>query len=108
MGANIPETIRYFGKRRKIIYVHFRNVKGSVPKFSESFIDEGDTDMFEAMKAYKEVGFDGPMIPDHVPRIIDDIRWGHRGRAYAIGYMKALMQVVEKLYCTCRKSETKN
>ena len=97
MGADIPETIRYFGKRRKIIYVHFRNVKGSVPRFAESFIDDGDTDMFEAMKAYKEVGFDGPMIPDHVPRIIDDTSWGHRGRAYAIGYMKALMQIVERL-----------
>ena len=97
MGANIPETIRYFGKRKKIVYVHFRNVKGSVPKFYECFIDEGDTDMFEAMKAYKEVEFDGPMIDDHVPRMIDDTPWGHRSRAYAIGYMKALIQVVEKL-----------
>ena len=97
MGANIPETIRYFGKRKKIVYVHFRNVKGTVPKFQECFIDEGDTDMFEAMKAYKEVEFDGPMIDDHVPRMIDDTPWGHRGRAYAVGYMKALMQIVEKL-----------
>jgi len=97
MGANIPETIRYFGKRRKIVYVHFRNVKGTVPRFHETFIDEGDTDMFEAMKAYKEVEFDGPMIDDHVPRMVDDTPWGHRGRAYAVGYMKALMQIVEKI-----------
>jgi len=97
MGADIPETIRYFGKRKKILYVHFRNVKGSVPKFHETFIDDGDVDMFEAMKAYKEVGFDGPLIADHVPRMIDDTPWGHRGRAYAIGYMRALMQVVDQL-----------
>ena len=97
IGADIPETILYFGKRKKILYVHFRNVKGSVPKFQESFIDNGDTDMFEAMQAFKKVGFDGPMIADHVPRMIDDTPWGHRGRAYAIGYMKALMQAVDKL-----------
>jgi len=94
MGANIPEAIRYFGRRKRIVYVHFRNVKGAVPRFRECFIDEGDTDMLEVIKAYKEVGFNGPMIDDHVPRMTDDTPWGHRGRAYAVGYMKALMQTV--------------
>jgi len=94
MGADVIEAIRYFGKRKKIFYVHFRNVRGSVPKFDECFIEEGDTDMLEAMKTYKEVGFDGPMIVDHTPRVIGDTDWGHRGRAYAIGYMKALLKAV--------------
>ena len=97
MGEDVIEAIRYFGSRGKIFYVHFRNVKGSVPKFSECFIDEGDTNMLEAMKAYKEVGFDGPMIVDHTPHIIGDTKWGHRGRAYAIGYMRALIEAVNSL-----------
>ena len=45
--------------------------------------------------AYKEVGFDGPMIDDHTPKVVGDTPYGHRGRAYAMGYMKALMRVVE-------------
>jgi len=105
MGADIIETIRYFGKRKKIFYVHFRDVKGSVPKFSECFIDEGDTDMLKAMQAYKEVGFDGPMIVDHTPLLKGDTQWGDLpllggriGRAFAIGYMKALIQAVETSY----------
>ena len=95
MGTNVIEAIRYFGSRKKIFYVHFRDVRGTAGNFVETFIDEGQTDMFEAMKAYKEVGFDGPIIVDHTPHIVDDSTWGHRGRAYAMGYIKALIQAVE-------------
>ena len=94
MGANVVEAIRYFGSRKKIFYVHFRDVRGTADNFAETFIDEGQTDMFQAMKAYKEVGFDGPMIVDHTLRIVDDSDWGHRGRAYAMGYIKALIDTV--------------
>ena len=94
MGVDVIGAIRYFGERKKIFYVHFRNIKGSAFKFDECFIDEGAVDMLEAMKAYKEVGFDGPMIVDHTPRMIDDTDWGHRDRAYAIGYIKALIKAV--------------
>lgn len=95
MGTNVIEAIRYFGSRKKIFYVHFRDVKGTADNFVETFIDEGQTDMFEAMKAYKEVGFDGPMIVDHTPHVVDDTDWGHRGRAYAMGYIKALIDIVD-------------
>jgi len=94
MGTNVIEAIRYFGSRKKIFYVHFRDVRGTADNFAETFIDEGQTDMFEAMKTYKEVGFDGPMVVDHTPHIVDDTDWGHRGRAYAMGYIKALINVV--------------
>jgi mannonate dehydratase len=90
----VYDAIRYFGTRKKIAYVHFRNVSGTVPKFEETFIDEGKVDMLEAMRAYHEVGFDGVMIVDHTPGMVGDTRWGHRGRAYAIGYMKALIKCV--------------
>jgi len=97
MGTNVVEAIRYFGSRKKIFYVHFRDVRGTADNFAECFIDEGQTDMFKAMKAYKEVGFDGPMIVDHTPRVVGDTTWGHRGRAYAMGYIKALMDVVNAI-----------
>ena len=91
----VYEAIRYFASRKKIAYVHFRNVRGTVPKFEETFIDEGKVDMLEAIRAYKESDFDGVFIVDHTPGIVDDSRWGHRGRAYGIGYMKALLKCVE-------------
>ena len=90
----VYEAIRYFASRDKIAYVHFRNVRGVVPKFEETFIDEGKVDMLEAVKAYKESDFDGVLIVDHTPGIIGDTRWGHRGRAYGIGYIKALLKCV--------------
>ena len=97
MGVDVIAAIRYFGSRGKIHHVHFRNVKGSLPRFDESFIDDGDVDMLEAMRAYKEVGYTGTIMPDHTPRVVGDTPWGHRGGAFALGYMKALMKAVGAL-----------
>jgi len=69
-------------------------VIGTRNKFHETFVDDGQTDMVAAMRAYKEVGFDGVFIDDHVPRTLDDTPWGHGGRAYASGYIKGLMAAV--------------
>ena len=92
----VYEAIRYFASRKKIAYVHFRNVTSCVPSFAETFIDNGYVDMLEAMRAYKESGFDGVLIVDHTPGIVGDTQWGHRGRAYGIGYMKALLKCVNQ------------
>ncbi|MFC1715620.1 mannonate dehydratase, partial [Candidatus Poribacteria bacterium] len=94
MGEDVCAAIRYFAERGKIFYVHFRDVVGTVPNFREAFIDSGDTDMYKAIRAYKESGFNGILIPDHVPHMVNDIRWSYIGRAYAIGYMKALLEMV--------------
>ena len=100
MGGHdtVVEGIRYFGPQKKIIYIHFRDVQGTVPCFNECFIDEGQVDTFEVVKILREVGFDGFMITDHVPHIVGDSPWGHRGRAHAVGFIQALIQVVDKLY----------
>lgn len=94
-GARVPEVIRHFGHQGKILFAHFRNVKGRFPRFDETFQDDGDTDQYEAVKAYLEVGFEGPIRPDHSPRIAGDAN-GHVGMAFSVGYLRALMQAVER------------
>ena len=94
MPENVIDAIDYFGPRNKIMYVHFRNVSGPVPSFQETFIDEGHVDMLEAMRAYNRAGFDGPMIDDHVPHMTGDTRYSFRARAFAMGYVKALIDAV--------------
>ena len=91
------DAIRYFGARGKIVYVHFRDVQGHVPAFQECFLGEGNVDEVAAMCALKEVGFSGFLIDDHVPQLIDDTGWGHRGRAHATGYIMGLVDAVGKL-----------
>lgn len=95
-GDDIYEMIRYFGERRKILYVHFRNVSTSVPKFQEEFINTGYVDMYKAMTIYRDVGFDSFFIDDHVPHTDGDTEWGHRGRAFANGYIQAMIEAVTK------------
>ncbi|MBI4220586.1 MAG: mannonate dehydratase [Chloroflexi bacterium] len=96
MTDDIYDQIRYFGSRNKILYVHFRNVSGPVPKFREEFINTGYVDMFKAMNIYYEVGIDSFFIDDHVPHTHQDTAWGHRGRAFANGYIQAMIEAVKK------------
>jgi mannonate dehydratase len=98
MGPGVLDAIRYFGGRGKLVYVHFRDVQGHVPVFQECFLGEGNVDVVAAMRALKEVGFSGFIIDDHVPQLIDDTTWGHRGRAHATGYIQALVAAVNALY----------
>ena len=91
-GEQIFDVIRYFGSRKKIFNVHFRNIEGGFLNFRETFIDNGSVDMLRAMRVYKEVGYDGMMMPDHVPRIegVDSMT----GFVFAYGYIKALIAAV--------------
>ena len=84
------DVIRWFGTRKKIFNVHFRNIRGRFLDFQETFIDDGDVDMLRAMRVYKDVGYDGMMMPDHVPRIDGDVNEA-QGFAFALGYIKALI-----------------
>lgn len=97
MGPNVVDAIRYFGERGKIVYVHFRDVQGCVPSFKECFLGEGNVNVVEAMRTLKEVGFTGFLLDDHVPRMVNDTQWGHRGHAHAIGYISALLDAVNQL-----------
>ncbi len=90
----VIEAIRYFGEQGKLFYVHFRDVQGTVPCFQECFLGEGNVDVVAAMQALHEVGFTGFFLDDHVPHMIDDTEWGHRGRAFATGYIMALVKAV--------------
>jgi mannonate dehydratase len=92
-GREILDVIRYFGARRKIFNVHFRNIRGRFLNFQETFPDDGDVNMIAAMRVYKEVGYDGMIMPDHVPKITGD-PGGHQAFAFAFGYIQALIQMV--------------
>lgn len=104
MGTDIPALIRRWGTD-KIHFVHFRNVQdlsGVLPstKFTECFHDEGQIDMYEAMKAYYDIGFRGPIRPDHVPTMAgeENTRPGYMtlGNLFAIGYIRGLAESVAK------------
>jgi mannonate dehydratase len=89
------EAMRHFGAAGKIAYVHFRNVRGTVPRFEETFLDEGDVDCARAIRLLDEIGFDGCLIDDHVPHMTNDTVYMHRGRAYAIGYIRGLVHAIQ-------------
>ncbi|MEP7372718.1 MAG: mannonate dehydratase [Chitinophagaceae bacterium] len=103
MGTDIPTVVKEFGKRGLIHFVHFRNVQdlsGKKPsiKFTETFHDEGQIDMYAAMKAYYDIGFKGPIRPDHVPTMAGDSNahpgYSNIGAQFAFGYMRGLMQAI--------------
>lgn len=95
-GEEIYDVIRYFGSRNKIFNVHFRNIRGHRNDFVEVFPDEGDVDFVRAIQVYKEVGYSGALIPDHVPQAPND-PGGEQSFAYCYGYIRALIQAVNHM-----------
>ena len=95
-GEEIYDVIRYFGERKKIFNVHFRNIKGGLGNFVEVFPDEGDINMIRALQVYKEVGYEYMIMPDHVPGI-DGPEPRKVAFAYTFGYIHAALQAVEEL-----------
>ena len=95
-AEEIFDVIRYFGERKKIFNVHFRNIKGGLGNFVEVFPDEGDIHMIRALKVYKDVGYKYMIMPDHVPGIGGPDP-GKVGFAYTYGYIHAALQAVEEL-----------
>lgn len=93
-GEEIYDAIRYFGSRRKIFIVHFRNIKGGFLNFQETFPDAGDVDMPRALRLYRDVGYDGMIMPDHVPLIEGDPDKA-QAFAFCFGYIQALLQALK-------------
>jgi mannonate dehydratase len=92
MGKDVFEMIKDFGGRGKIFTVHFRNVSSPLPRFHETFQDDGYMDLYQVMKALRQVKFSGSIVPDHIPVLTGDTGMRRAGHAYCIAYMRALLQ----------------
>ncbi len=93
--GDVYEATDRYSRQGRLGYVHFRNVRGKVPYYKETFVDDGDIDMIRIIRILHRNGFDGVLIPDHTPQMTCPAPW-HAGMAYAMGYIKAAIQVVEE------------
>ena len=93
--GNIYEAVDHYSCQRKIAYVHLRNVHGKAPQYRETFVDDGDVDMIRVLNILRKNGFDGVVIPDHTPQMECAAPW-HAGMAYALGYIRALLQELDR------------
>jgi mannonate dehydratase len=92
-ARELPDVIRYFGARKKLFNIHFRNIQGKRDAFMETYLDNGDVNMVEIMRVLKEVDYPYLVMPDHVP-VHDDDPGSLQAFAHAFGYIKALLQAV--------------
>jgi mannonate dehydratase len=93
--GGLYEAVETYSRQRSIAYVHFRNVTGKVPYYRETFLDDGDVDMFRVLRILMENDFQGVLIPDHTPQMTCDAPW-HAGMAFALGYMRAALKAVQE------------
>lgn len=90
-GVDVPAEIRALGPR-KILHVHFRNVRGTVDSaagYQEVALDDGDLDMAEALRSLLDIGYRGALQVDHLPKYEGDD--GAASTARAVGYIKGLL-----------------
>lgn len=92
--GDIYSAVEKYSRQHAIGYIHFRNVRGKVPHYHETFVDEGDIDMLRVLRILKGNGFDGVLIPDHTPQMECAAPW-HAGMAYAMGYMRAALRACD-------------
>lgn len=101
---SVNEVIDTLAPLGAIAYVHFRDVRGTVPRFTECFLGEGNFNPGRVIKRLHDNGFDGFLIDDHVPAMIGDgATWGDtssstycsRGRAHAIGYLQGIFNALD-------------
>ena len=92
---DVYQTLEKYVREDRVGYIHFRNVKGKVPRYQEVFVDEGDIDMPRIVALLHHLNYQGVIIPDHTPAMECDASW-HAGMAYALGYMRALVQLAEQ------------
>jgi mannonate dehydratase len=90
----VPDIIRYFGERKKIHLIHFRNIVGGRNKFQEVWPDEGVMNMHTLMVALKEVGYPHMVVPDHAPQHAAPGSF-EQAFAYQFGYIQAMIQAVQ-------------
>jgi mannonate dehydratase len=99
-NEEIGDVIRYFGSRKKIFNVHFRNIRGHRDDFvAEMFPDEGDVDFVKVLKVYREVGYEDLLMPDHAPHVVGaGSEWGaNENFAFEFGYIRGLIQSEQHL-----------
>jgi mannonate dehydratase len=93
--GDIYDAVDTYSRQGKLAYVHLRNVRGKVPTYKETFIDDGDVDVLRVLRILKRNGFNGVIIPDHAPQMTCAAPW-HAGMAYALGYLRAALQMIER------------
>lgn len=91
----VLDAIAYWGARKRIGLVHFRDVQGYGERFQECFLGEGNCNPARVLLALRRVGYDGCIMDDHVPYTVNATRWGHLGRAHETGYIQGMLKMLD-------------
>ena len=94
LSGDVYQAVDNYSAQGRIAYVHLRNVRGKVPHYKETHIDEGDLDVLQVIRILRKNKFSGIVIPDHAPQLTCDAPW-HAGMAFAMGYLRACMKATE-------------
>ena len=99
-GLRDPKTeilpiIKWVGERNQIFNIHFRNIIGGWDHFLEVYPDNGDMNMYQIIKALRDVNYPYLVMPDHVPHHPDP-ESGNQAFAFGYGYIKGLIQAVSE------------
>jgi mannonate dehydratase len=94
--SNVYDAVDQLSATGRIGYVHLRNVQGKAPRYTEAFLDDGDTDIRRVLEILARSGYDGVVVPDHTPELDCNAPW-HAGMAYALGWIRASLAAIGAL-----------
>ncbi|RDB05233.1 mannonate dehydratase [Runella aurantiaca] len=92
---DIYPIIKWVGERNQIFNVHLRNIKGNFNNFQEVYPDNGEMNFAQVVRALRDVGYAGMVMPDHVPHHHDPAA-SLQAFSFCYGYIKGLLQTVSE------------
>lgn len=97
-GEDLVAGVKRLGER--IHFVHLRNTRGTAGRFQETWHDNGDLDLPAVVRALAGIGYAGTLRPDHAPSMLGEANdtpgYEMKGRLFAAGYLRGLMQMAER------------
>lgn len=89
-GTGAEELIGAAGG--KLALVHACNLRDQ----RQAFLDEGEVSLPRVIRALSRAGFSGPLRASLPPGMVGDSSWRHKARAFDLGYLRAILQVIER------------
>ncbi|MEM9989576.1 MAG: mannonate dehydratase [Pseudomonadota bacterium] len=99
LGEDVPALVDRFKDR--IHFVHFRNIKGEIHDFMETFPDDGDIDLLGLFEVLEKQDFKAYVRADHAPLLATEKEagedgYGFQGHLHTSGYMQGVLDTARR------------
>jgi mannonate dehydratase len=92
LAPDMCDIIHRLSEGGRLLSVRARTLMHHDGVYSEGFLDQDREGLLRSLECYRDTSFQGTLRPAPSPGMAEDTSWGHKGYAFSIGYLRALLQ----------------